>query len=450
MPSGRLARAEPDSAGEPALPADLQHPSPRRSRRRRRRPPPTRCHRLVLPPRPAAASRMRERTHSPVADLDHRRTPGRDHLPTPRLSLWRTTLRRFPLVSSRTASPRPLPSRRQALPDPRRVAATKIEGPPRPQGLAPLTSPLRGPVLPPHLARSSLGLAYQIEPDPGANRRPVGPPGRARRRRPLPGRASGGETPPDRATRRRSTPRRRMSAGATGPNPTSRQARQRKVDGADSARPSPALDGVQRGSGRFSRIKVGVSNAITAAQPECSWGPAEATTRPARGSQPDLGAHRTEVRALHPRCTAEATQQPKPRGWPARQPGGQALTSVRDNEIGATTRVTRHVDNGSSVSGSQRPSMPPSLHWMRRALTRRPHAPTAPSKDSGCRLPDFTRKEGKRKETPALRPARRRARGGQVPMEQFLGARQTRRRRALLRAHAARRPDFEEPPRFYL
>jgi len=86
----------------------------------------------------------------------------------------------------------------------------------------------------------------------------------------------------------------------------------------------------------------------------------------------------------------------------------------------------------------------------RRALTRRSHALTAPSSEDGCRLPVFTRKEGKRKETPALQPARRRARGGQVPMEQFLGARQTPERRALLRAHAARRPGFEEPPRFYL
>jgi len=86
----------------------------------------------------------------------------------------------------------------------------------------------------------------------------------------------------------------------------------------------------------------------------------------------------------------------------------------------------------------------------RRALTRRSHALTAPSSEDGCRLPVFTRKEGKRKETPALQPARRRARGGQVPMEQFLGARQTPERRALLRAHAARNLGFEEPPRFYL
>jgi hypothetical protein len=79
----------------------------------------------------------------------------------------------------------------------------------------------------------------------------------------------------------------------------------------------------------------------------------------------------------------------------------------------------------------------------RRALTRRSHALTAPSSEDGCRLPVFTRKEGKRKETPALQPARRRARGGQVPMEQFLGARQTPERRALLRAHAARNLGYE-------
>jgi len=41
---------------------------------------------------------------------------GRAECPTPCLSLWRITLRRFPLVSSRTASPRPLPSRRPAAP----------------------------------------------------------------------------------------------------------------------------------------------------------------------------------------------------------------------------------------------------------------------------------------------------------------------------------------------
>jgi len=39
MPSGRLARSEPGSAGKPTLPANLQHPGPRWGRRRRRRPP---------------------------------------------------------------------------------------------------------------------------------------------------------------------------------------------------------------------------------------------------------------------------------------------------------------------------------------------------------------------------------------------------------------------------
>jgi len=48
---------------------------------------------------------------------------------------------------------------------------------PRPQDLAPLPSPWRRPVLPPDSARSSLGLAYQIDPDPGANRRPGWPQG---------------------------------------------------------------------------------------------------------------------------------------------------------------------------------------------------------------------------------------------------------------------------------
>jgi hypothetical protein len=320
MPSGRLARSKRRSAGKPTLPADFQHPGPRWGRRRRRRPLPTRCFHLDLAPRPAARSGTRERIHFPVADPSDRRTPGRDHLPTPCLSLWRITLRRFPLVSSRTASPRPLPSRREPLPDPRRVAATKIKGPPRPQGLAPLPSPLRGPVLPPHLARSSLGLAYQIEPDPGANQRPVGPPGRARRRRPPPKHASGGETPPD-----------GTAAAPIDPQTT----RERRSCRSESDKPASAAAQVGRGGFRsprtgagrspnrlwaFSRIQVDVSFASTAAQPDRSWGPAEATTRPARSSQPDPGARRTEVRVLHLRCAAEATRQPKLRGWPARPP----------------------------------------------------------------------------------------------------------------------------------
>jgi len=150
--------------------------------------------------------RGRASAPSPLSQTWTTAGAGRDHFPTPCLSLWRITLRRFPLVSSRTASPRPLPSRRQPLPDPRRVTATKIKEPPRPQGLAPLPRPLRGPVLPPHLARSSLGLAYQIEPDPEANRRPVGPPGQARRRCPPPKHASGEGNPhPNAFHRHRST-----------------------------------------------------------------------------------------------------------------------------------------------------------------------------------------------------------------------------------------------------
>jgi hypothetical protein len=66
-------------------------------------------------------------------------------------------------------------------PAPHRVSAAKKRGRPRPQGLAPLPSPLRGLVLPPDPARSSLGLAYQTEPGLDANRRPVGPPGHTRR-----------------------------------------------------------------------------------------------------------------------------------------------------------------------------------------------------------------------------------------------------------------------------
>jgi len=299
-----------------------------RSSRRLRRPPRTRCLHLVVAPRPAALSRTRERVHSSAADPSHRRTPGRDHLPTPCHSLWRITLRRFPLASSRTASPRPLPSRRQSLPHPRRVATTKIKEPPRPQGLAPLPSPLRGPVLPPHLARSSLGLAFQIEPDPEANRRPVGPPGQARRRCPPPKHASGGETPPDRtptAPIGQQTTRERRSCRPEADQPPSAAAH----GGRDGSR-SPEAE-VGRSPTRFrrcSRIKVDVSDVLTTAQPDGSWGPAEATTRPTRGSQPDLGVHRTEVRALHPCCAAEAMLRPKPREGSARPPGGQALSGV--------------------------------------------------------------------------------------------------------------------------
>ena len=63
---------------------------------------------------------------------------------------WRQTLRSFPLASSRAVSPRPLPSRRWALSRsgfrvlPVRDASLVRPGSrPRPQGFAPLTSPLR-------------------------------------------------------------------------------------------------------------------------------------------------------------------------------------------------------------------------------------------------------------------------------------------------------------------
>lgn len=117
----------------------------------------------------------------------------------------------------------------------------------------------------------------------------------------------------------------------------------------------------------------------------------------------------------------------------ARRPGSRAMSTRVAPFQGRRDPACRHPCTG-----------------CRSALTRRSHELTTASREGGCRLPSFTRKVGKRKETPALQPARRRARGGQVPMEQFFGSRQIPERRALLRAHTARRPRFEEPPRFYL
>jgi len=304
--------------------------------------------------------------------------------------------------------------------------------------------------LPPHLARSSLGLAYQIEPDPEANRRPVGPPGHARRRCPPPKLVSCGETPPDDLTTAPIGPQATRERRSCRPEPDQPPSAAAQGGRGGFRSPGPGLDEVQPGHGRFSRIKVGVSSAFTAAQPDRSWGPAEATTRPARGSQPDLGAHRTEVRALHPRCAAETTLQPKLRGWPARQPGEQALPASEPTRSARRPGSRAMSTKVAPFQGRRDPACRPPCTGCRSALTRRPHALPAPSREDGCRLPSFTRKEGKRKETPALQPARRRARGGQVPMEQSLGARRSTERRALLRAHAARTPGFEEPPRFYL
>jgi hypothetical protein len=64
----------------------------------------------------------------------------------------------------------------------------------------------------------------------------------------------------------------------------------------------------------------GVSFVCTAAHPGHSSGPAEATTCPAWGSQPDPGARQTEACALRHPCTAEAAPQPKPRGRHALPP----------------------------------------------------------------------------------------------------------------------------------
>lgn len=253
--------------------------------------------------------------------LSHRRTSGRVEFPTPCLSLWRFTLRRFPLVSSRTASPRPVPSRRQvAPPSAPRHRGEDDKNHTRPQGLAPLPSPWRHPVLPPGLARSSLGLAFQIEPDPGANRRPGRPAGHARRRSPRPRHRTGGGNPhPTTHRRHRST---RWEARTPDPQVRIRPANKRGSASWTGRNPRARFRGWTRSTRVASAFKGqgGVSFVCTAAHPGHSSGPAEATTCPAWGSQPDPGARQTEAWALRLPCTAEAAPQPKPRGWHALPP----------------------------------------------------------------------------------------------------------------------------------
>lgn len=176
-------------------------------------------------------------------------------------------------------------------------------------------------------------------------------------------------------------------------------------------KPRPALRGVHsRTSGR--------------AEPK--FGRSTPVASPKRHSSRSRAGGPLVYQEGKPSPASEATRS-------ARRPGSRAMWTKVAPFQGRRDPACRHPCTG-----------------RRSALARRSHALTTSSREDGCRLPNFTRKEGKRKETPALQPARRRTRGGQVPMEQSLGARQTPERRALLRARAARGPGFEEPPRFYL
>jgi hypothetical protein len=120
---------------------------------------------------------------------------------------------------------------------------------------------------------------------------------------------------------------------------------------------------------------------------------------------------------------------------------GQALFGFPAIEIGATTWVTRHFDKGGSVSGSQRPGMPPTLYWS--PVSADPRATHCTVTQQGRRVPPaHLREEGRETEGDAG-PAR--PPGGELAearslWSQSFGTRRKPERLALLRALAARKP----------
>lgn len=187
----------------------------------------------------------------------------------------------------------------------------------------------------------------------------------------------------------------------------------------------------------LSRVKVGCPSSLRLRSPTRDRS-GRSHDQPCLGSLPDPGARQAEAWVLLPSRPAEARRRPKPPEGMSINQRGQARTGIRTNRIGATTWVTRLSDKVDSVSGSQRPSMPPTRAGACRTLTRRPHATSGSCWDGGCRLPAFTRKGGEAEGDPdrARPPGGERAKVKSL-WSLFFGARRTPERRALLRAHAA-------------
>jgi len=215
----------------------------------------------------------------------------------------------------------------------------------RPQGLAPLPSPWRHPVLPPGLARSSLGLAFQIEPDPGANRRPGRPAGHARRRSPRPRHRTGGGNPhptayrrhrstrweartPDRQVRNRQA-NKRGSASWTGRNPRARFPRMDEVH-PGCERFQGSRWGFLRLHGRASRSQLRSSRSHDLL---CLGFTAGSRGAPDRGLGTPPPVHcRSSAAAEATRLARSSTAKGKPssvseRSRSARRPGSRAIST---------------------------------------------------------------------------------------------------------------------------
>lgn len=207
---------------------------------------------------------------------------------------------------------------------PRRTRKDRL----RPQGLAPLPSPWRHPVLPPDVVRSSLGLAYQIEPDPRANRRPKRPPESTRGWSPQPVHRSGEVTPTRSSGHGTDRPARRCrSTSPAGPNPTSHRARQRGVDGADSAWSPDAMDEAHH-EGEHCRGSRWVVLRLCGCAPQHGTDRAEATTSLAWVHCRTLGRARPR-----PGCSSlhappkRGGDRSRPKGCPSTNAGKPALES---------------------------------------------------------------------------------------------------------------------------
>lgn len=246
------------------------------------------------------------------------------------------------------------------------------------------------------------------------------------------------ETPTRSAGRGTDRPAHRCrSTSPAGLNPTSHRARQREVDGADSARSTTTMDEVHPRFERSSRVKVACPSSSRLRSPSRGR-PGRSHDLPCLGSLPDPGARQAEAWVLLPPRIAEATRRPKPREGVSIIRCEQARTGIRTNGIGATTWVTRLSDEVDSVSGSQRPSMPPILY--RTLLSADPRATRYARFWQERRVPPARlHEEGKEAEGDpghARPPEGERAKRRSL-WSLFLRARRTPERRALLRAHAA-------------
>lgn len=293
--------------------------------------------------------------------------------------------------------------------------------------------------MPPELVRSSLGLAYKIEPDPGANRRPGSPPRSARERNPRPLARTRRRKPPNPITRERyRSTRLPTQERRTGRSETDQPPGAAAQDGRVGIRAPDHGDGRSPSRRRaLSRVKVGCSSPMRPRGPLLG--------RSSRSHDLPWVHSRTLVRA-RPRPGCSALRAPPKRCRDRGRAKGSSSTAVGKpipaSERTGSARRPRSRAISTKLTpfrGRRDPACRRPRAGVRRALTRRPHTAPDSNGDDGCRLPIFARKGGEAEgDAGQARPP-----GGERAEARSLwslvfGTRRQPERRALLRAHAAR------------